>query len=214
MGSRITGQLIDVLVDPEMPFVIRRRIPRVLSHVLTQRAADGLLLGLADERFEVRYQCGRGLARITRHDPSVNVGRDAILASVMRELEVGQKVWESQKLMDESEDDSSPWLDNVLRARIHRSVEHVFTLLSMVLDREPLEICLRALDSKNNTLRGTALEYLENVLPTDIKQKLWPYLGQAKPARGRARPPAQIVEDLLRSMDALAVDREEIEKQR
>ena len=60
------GELIDALIDPNQDFAVRRRLARVLSVCDSQRAADGLLLGLDDLRFEVRYQCGRSLAALRR----------------------------------------------------------------------------------------------------------------------------------------------------
>jgi HEAT repeat protein len=58
------GQLIDALVDPNQSFAVRRRLARVFSVCASQRAADGLVMALEDQRFEVRFQCGRSLAAI------------------------------------------------------------------------------------------------------------------------------------------------------
>ncbi len=44
-----------------------------------------------------------------------------------------------------------------------QSLAHVFTLLSLVLPREPLQIAFRSLHADDRQLRGTALEYLEGV---------------------------------------------------
>src|SRR4029079_623309 len=66
-GMRITGQLNDSLADQELDFGIRRRIPRLLARVPSQLSADGLVQGLADQRFEIRYQCGRALDYMKRH---------------------------------------------------------------------------------------------------------------------------------------------------
>jgi hypothetical protein len=53
--------------------------------------------------------------------------------------------------------------------------------------------------SQDPALRGTALEYLENVLPEAVRTALWPQLGvRARPARA-ARPARQLVEELMRS---------------
>ena len=168
--------------------------------------------GLADRRFEVRYQCGRALARITREQSDVRFAPARVHAAVVRELEVDRKVWETQHLLDGEGDDSSPWLDGVLRVRLHRSVEHVFTLLSLTLEHETLTLTLRALESDDQALRGTALEYLENVLPDDVRKKLWPFLGQPTTKRSRARPRDQIVDDLLKSMDSIGIDRDAFRK--
>ena len=42
--------------------------------------------------------------------------------------------------------------------------EHVFDLLSLVLEREPVHIAALAFDSADMSLRGTALESLATVL--------------------------------------------------
>ena len=57
------GQLVDFMLDPRQDFAIRRRLARVLWASTSQRAVDGLLLAL-DDRFEVRFQCGRSLVAI------------------------------------------------------------------------------------------------------------------------------------------------------
>ena len=73
------GELIDALVDPNQPFAVRRRLARVFSVCVSQRAADGLLLGLDDLRFEVRFQCARSLAAILEKNPRVRIDRRADL---------------------------------------------------------------------------------------------------------------------------------------
>ncbi|HET9118927.1 MAG TPA: hypothetical protein VFN72_00210, partial [Solirubrobacterales bacterium] len=59
VAASVAGQLTDALVEPTTEFAIRRRLPRVLATTNTPRAIEGLLIGLEDPRFEVRYQCGR-----------------------------------------------------------------------------------------------------------------------------------------------------------
>lgn len=85
IAPAITGQLIDALIDPQQDFAIRRRIPRVLSGNPSQRAAEGLWMGLEDKRFEVRFQCGKALARILEKTRKCDsTGRSSLLESVVR----------------------------------------------------------------------------------------------------------------------------------
>jgi len=83
-------------------------------------------------------------------------------------------------------------------ARGGSGLEHVFAILSLALEREPIEIALRALRGRDPALRGTALEYLDHVLPPGIREALWPRLGlaAAPPAR---RPVDDVRDELLRS---------------
>ena len=90
------GQLTDALVDQTQPFAVRRRLARVLSACTAQRAVDGLLLGLDDSRFEVRFECARSLAAIVEKHPDSRLERDHLLAVVRREVGVSRHVWESR----------------------------------------------------------------------------------------------------------------------
>ncbi len=47
-------------------------------------------------------------------------------------------------------------------------------------------------------LRGTALEYLESILPQKIRIKLWPLLGESEHEQSD-RPADQVLESLLHS---------------
>ena len=198
MAPVITGQLLDALLDPSMDFVVRRRIPRVLSACVSQRAADGLLVGIADERFEVRYQCGRALLRLTDAATDIVISRDRVIEAVQRELEVGKKVLEtvaSEDYDDEINPDEQTSLMALLaRDRVDRSLEHVFTILSLHLEREPLRMAFRALHHEDIHHRGTALEYLETILPAEVRDGIWPYLGATAPLR--ARPAKEILAEL------------------
>lgn len=173
LAPRVTGQLLDALLDPQQRPIVRRRLPRVIKAGTTQRAADGLLLGLHDERFDVRFRCARALADILDQNPAIAVPADLVFAAALRELQ-------------------APDLDS-------RGLEHVFVVLSLALERQPLRIAYRALSSSDPSLRGTALEYLENVLPEWVRRPLWPRLGAQEAPATTPRPTEQIREELLRS---------------
>jgi hypothetical protein len=177
----VTGQLLDALLDPGEDAAVRRRLPRVLKVCNTKRAVQGLLLGLEDVRLDVRAQCALALASITSGHPELAVPRADVFAAVRREVGAAG---------------GAPDLD------------HVFTLLSLALDREPLQIALQALRGADGGLRGTALEYLENVLPEDLRAALWPSLGERVPARRTARPRQEVMNELLNSSAAVPLSRE------
>ncbi len=75
-APRCSGQLIDALLEPGQDVVIRRRIPRVLRATPTQRAADGLLLGLRDERLDLRYRCAQALVRMKEANPALAISKE------------------------------------------------------------------------------------------------------------------------------------------
>lgn len=180
-SSRCTGQLVDALLDPGQPSVVRRRIARVLKEVPTQRAADGLLLALDDTRFDIRYRSAQALGRIRARQPEIAVPHEKVMETAARAAERAGE---------------SP-----------RHLEHAFSLLALVLDREPLEIALRALRGLDPALRGTALEYLDNVLPPLLRERLWPHLASGPRPGPSGRSSAEIRDDLLRSTASVTPQR-------
>jgi len=207
------GLLIDALIDPNQDFTIRRRLARVFSVCVSQRAADGLMLGLDDQRFEVRFQCGHSLASLLEKNPRVAIDTERIFAVVMREAAVGRPVWESRRLLDELDvKDEVSFVDEFVRDRAGQSLAHVFTLLSTVLPREPLLISFRSLYTDDKNLQGTALEYLEGVLPPPIRDRLWPFLEDRRPVARSARPRDEILADLLRSNHSIMLNLEELRR--
>ena len=168
------GVLADALLDPNQDDVVRRRLAQVFSVCVSQRAADTLLLALDDVRFDVRFHAARSLAAIVDKNPRVRFDRERIVEVILREIAAGRPVWDSRRLVEASV--AATPLDAVVRERASQSLAHVFTLLSLVLPREPLQIAFRSLEGDDKHLRGTALEYLESVLPSSVRPQLWPYL--------------------------------------
>ena len=212
VAEEAVGQLVDSMLDPRQDFAIRRRIARVLSICVSQRAVDGLLMAL-DDRFEVRFQAGRSLAAVVERNALVRIDRERIYQVVLREVSVGRPVWESHRLLDDVEEgDGTFFVDRFIRERAGQSMAHVFTLLSLVLHREPLQIAFRGLHVEDRVLRGTALEYLESVLPQGIRSRLWPFLEDSRPSGRPRRTRDQIVADLVRSNDSIMLNLAELER--
>jgi AAA family ATP:ADP antiporter len=207
------GELTDVLLDRNQPFPVRRRLARVFSVCVSQRAADGLLAALDDLRFEVRFQCARSLAAIVERNPRVRLDSARLLEIVDREVSVGRPVWESRHLLDRP-DDSAPRsvLDDFLMARASQSLSHVFTLLTLAFPGEPLRYAFMGLQTNDRRLRGTALEYLEQVLPAPVRERLWAFLDAppvtARPGRARA----DVVADLVRANPSIMMNLEELHR--
>lgn len=205
IATRIAGQLSDALLDPKEDFAIRRRIPRLLARCTTsQRAADALAEGLNDSRFEVRFQCGRALDALRQKNPQLQLREAAVFQIIEGELSVSKSIWAGHRLLDRREShlvDSSErflFLDELLLERANQSLEHVFSLLALVLPREPLKVAFRALHTDDRQIRGLALEYLESVLPAGIREKLFNVLDEG-PATPSTKSPRQVFDDLMLS---------------
>ena len=199
VAERWTGLLCDCLASDGVDFEIRRKVPGLLATVPHQRAVDGLLVGLRDERFEVRAQCSRALLRLKRAKPELRIGKELLLAAVERELSAGMLFGEGQRLMqNESEAFGVDGLDEFLKERSHAGLQHVFSLLALEYPEGPLLMAFRALRMEDRHLRATALEYLETILPAKTRQLLWQVVGEQPPAE-EPRQPQEILDDLMKA---------------
>ena len=210
IAPKCTGTLVDALLDPTQDFAIRRRLPSILAAGAPALARWGLLEALADSRFEVRYRCARALARMTR---DARFDREHILELVRKELAVGEDVWKSYRLIDDhvdddddhdsTPDDASASLHHILRLRSELGLEHVFALLGLVFPAQPLQIALQSLYTGDRSLHGTALEYLESILPPDLRTLLWP-LVEGQSTAVASRPATDVAEALRMSQPLIA----------
>jgi hypothetical protein len=107
----------------------------------------------------------------------------------------------------------SPLVDDFLRNRSSKSLEHVFTILSLALPKEPLKIAFRGLHTDNRDLKGTALEYLESILPERIRKSLWPFLEDDRRTSGDTpQTRGEILAELMSSNQSIELNLAEILK--
>jgi len=205
MAPQILGGLADAMSNPDLPLAARQRLPSVFEVVHNPRAVSVLMRGLDEEEFNIRYSCARALARMRARDPYMSIEPTQVYAAIEREVEVDQATWASQDLQLEVDlPEDLVATPSTGQSTLSYSMEHVFTLLGLVLDREALSLALHAVASSDRNLSGTALEYLENVLPEEVRKALWPRLHDSDGiSRGR-RNALALEADLKRG--ALATD--------
>jgi AAA family ATP:ADP antiporter len=208
-----TAVFVRHLLDPAEDFAIRRRLVTVLAASRSSEAFDGLLEAMRDRRFEVRYRAARALTYLAGEIPELQIDRDRVFDVVMREMAVERGIWETRQLIDLPDDDTSPMEAEVLRGRTSRSLEHLFTLLSLVLPPRTVRLAFHSLHTDDRHLRGTALEYLQTVLPEAVWQKLRVFLGEGgiQPARPE-RSSSEAMQKLLASQDSIVLALAEIRR--
>jgi len=194
------------LLDPAEDFAIRRRLVTVLAASRRTEAFESLFEAMRDRRFEVRYRAARALSYLAGEIPGLRIDRDRVFEVVLREMAVERSIWETRQLIDLPDDDTSPMEAEVLRGRASRSLEHLFTLLSLVLPAETVRLAFHSLHTDDRHLRGTALEYLETVLPEAVWQRLRPFLDEGEFETTRpGRTSGQAMQELLASQESIVL---------
>ncbi len=211
--NRYVGTLIDALLDENEEFTVRRRVPRILSQATTQRAFDGLTRALTDKRFEIRYRAANALARIHAKSPELEVNRERIYDAIRSAVASDARLVASRTIVDRLPDGDAPLLGEVLEERLDRGLEHVFTLLSLVLDPQHVRIAFQGIHTDDPSLHGLALEYLDSVLPDDLRGPVLELVSldekvkkEAVAAAKGMRDQRQVVEDLLRSRESIVMN--------
>jgi hypothetical protein len=177
IAPRCTGLLVDALLDPHRDPAVRRRLPAVLLSGEPAHASWGLWRALGDPSFDVRYRSGAVLARLAADGHLRGISTDDVFDAVRRELVADRDAFARHQVLDElaAAIDERAEADAPVH-RGHAGLEHVFTVLGLALPAEPLRIALHAVQTDDPELRGTALEYLESILPPDVRAQLWPLL--------------------------------------
>jgi MFS family permease len=200
MGPHIRGLLVDVLLNPDADFAVRRRLPRVLAYLPSARTVEGLFAALEDQRFEVRFYAGRALYLVLQDRPDLALPPERVWAVINRELSTQRSVWNSHRLLDSRVSEGKEWFfDDELLDRADRNLEHLFTLLALLLPTDAVRIAFRALHTDDRQLKGTAFEYLESATPADTRQLLLPLLEVDAANRSRASRSDRALEKSLAS---------------
>jgi hypothetical protein len=138
---------------------------------------SALTRALSAEALEVRYRAALALLEVTRDDRGLLPEPKDVFALALAEIERGP-------LSQEASD-------------------HVFALLSLCTTRGSLELVRQGLKTDDRKLRGTALEYLESLLPENVRAPLVQALAQRpEPRLGEARSETQLLDELKRSIRA------------
>jgi MFS family permease len=177
MGEDVVGLLADVMLSTAQPLAVRRRVPHVLRGMRGPRVVSALTRALSADALEVRHRAALALAEVTRDERTLLPEAKDVFALALMEIERGPL---SQA-----------------------SSDYVFALLSLCTTRGSLELVRQGLKANDRKLRGTALEYLESLLPEAVRAPLVEALAQRpEPRVGEARSETQLLDELRRSIQA------------
>lgn len=195
-GPRILGSLADVMKDSQEDVEVRRNIPRVLARVPRQEAVDVLLEGLLDDDSVVAGQSLRALKKLRLVDTSLRFDHAKISARIHDEGK--EAVWFARAFAClYPAGQSSDLLAQRLRDKIEHGKEIVFGLLALILPPTTVRGALLALKQEDRLKRANVAEYLDNVLPADLKQVVVPLV---EPQSGSEKPDRrEILKALLQS---------------
>jgi ATP/ADP translocase len=217
MGESSVDALVQNLNDENNDFVIRRRIPKILAKLDSVKAEEALLDALLIERFEVRYRAAIALMKRSQSNFKrlpAEEEKERLWKAIRFEVNHEKPVWEMQQILDELNEDERDDFPPHVEARGELSLEHVFRMLALIFDGRLIRTAYQGLQLEDAKLKSFALEYLEQILPDDVKEKLWLFIGDVSESRKRKaqRPLEEVARELMETGATLFVDKKTREK--
>jgi HEAT repeat protein len=180
-GDQVVGLLGAHLGDSSSPSGARRAIPAILASIGTPAAARALLDNLLERDTTVRFQIISALNKIHQVHPGIELDTrllETVLAAEIMGHYRSYQILESFRIPASSD-------ETVLRAlgeSIQQELERIFRLLGLLYPHLDLHSVYFGLQSNNVNVYDNALEFLENVLKSQLRTMLVPLLdGKVSP---------------------------------
>lgn len=169
-APRYLGALVDALLDSSVSLGARLAVADVLSGVPTQRCASSLLAALRLEPLALRVAVARTIAAVAAKSPAISIPAATVFSLAQAEADaLNRSIFNN---------DPRQLAASTARTRqVGLSVGYCVLLLSLAVDRRSLLLAIQALDSDDRRQRGTGLEYVESVLPENLKAALSRWLA-------------------------------------
>jgi ATP:ADP antiporter, AAA family len=164
----IIGQLGDLLLSSRETLEVRLRAAELLAGVPSERAAATFAEVLRAPDLRLRRTGALALLQMCRVAPALRPPRRRLADLAVQELRRPARPLGERSAFEQT----SPFLHDARGNELAPSLEIVFLLLAIGGDEEELRLALSAITSEDAGHRGTGLEYLDNLLPGNLRGRL------------------------------------------
>jgi len=184
-GDQAVGLLGGYLGDSSSPIEARRATPPILVSIGTPAAAQGLLDNLLERDTTVRFQIISALNKIHQLHPEIKLDTqllETVLAAEIMGHYRSYQILESLRIPGNSDEP----IVRALGESIQQELERIFRLLGLLYPQLDLHSVYFGLQSNSVTVYDNALEFLENVLKSQLRGMLVPLLDGKVSSKERA----------------------------
>ncbi len=185
LGDRVVGTLRDYLVDRDTPDAIRRELPGALQAIGTPAAQVVLVESLLDADTVVRLRVVTALNKLLQQHPDRTVDRGIVETALAAEITGHYRSYQVLGTMGGSLDGAEPVLQ-ALRDSLSQESERIFRLMKVLYPDHDLHSAFVGVQSTDRGVHDNALEFLENVLPPQVRALVVPLFDREVSTAGRA----------------------------
>jgi AAA family ATP:ADP antiporter len=177
-GDRVVGTLRDSLIDAETPMDVRRAIPDVLLAIGTRAAQAVLTESVLDRDVVLRYRCITALNKLGQLYPDRPVDRRIIESVLAAEIMGHYRSYQVMGSLAAALPDDLDTVRHGLLESMEKEGERIFRLLKMLYPAHDLHSAYVGLQSSDPNVHDNALEFLDTVLPPQMRALLIPLLDR------------------------------------
>ncbi|MFC2164372.1 Npt1/Npt2 family nucleotide transporter [Acidobacteriota bacterium] len=175
----------------------RLAIPKVLALIGSQKSVNLLSKNLSIEDLPLRFQIIKALNKLRVNYPELKFDQSLLNKRILEEIDLYNRILSSwlqqnqnlltknatQRVKDERDHNQKVRLFLVLalEERLDDSLERIFRLLSLKYSPKDMFNAFLGLVSDKTILKANAIEFLDNVLETNLKKLIIPLVETSRP---------------------------------
>jgi AAA family ATP:ADP antiporter len=196
-GDIVVDTLSDHLGNPRQDHAIRLAIPRILGMIKSQKSVNVLLNNLNQNDLLLRFEIIKALNKLKVQMPMLKYDTERIEIRILDETDSYYKLISylgMQNGVDSELNDATNATvnaENIARARqllikaleerLEDNLERIFRLLGLKYYPDDMLNAYRGVMSQKNELRANAIEFLDNVLDSNLKKYIIPIVESNSP---------------------------------
>jgi ATP:ADP antiporter, AAA family len=184
-GNAIVSRLGDSIADPGLPIEIRREVPLVLATIGTPQAAQALHDNVLEPDSTLRFKIISALNKLQRSRPDIKLDQQLLETVLAAEILGHYRTYQIMQALESPSASKDP-VHSALHESLQQELERIFRLLSLLFPQLELHTVYLGLQSQSKTVHDNALEFLENVLKSQLRSVLVPLLDGRVSASERA----------------------------
>lgn len=186
-GDAVVGKLRDHMNDPEVPIMAQREIPALLGKTGTQAASNALMERILDTDTALRLRILSALTSLHRAHPELKLDTQLLETALAAEILGHYRSYQILERLDTMEGGTEQQVAATLSESMRQEMERIFRLLQLLFPQYDFTSADIGLKSKITAVHDNALEFLDTVLKSPLRDMLVPLLDGKVTVTERAR---------------------------
>lgn len=199
-GDSILGGLRDHLCDSKVPIQARREIPNVLLALGTSAAATILLDNLLQGDTVLRFRTIAALNKLCRQNSQIVLDTQMLETVLAAEILGHYRSYQILATIGATLDGADA-LGRALKESMQQELERIFRLLNLLHPQHDFHSAYVGLQSASISVHDNALEFLDNVLKSQMREMLVPLLDSKVSVAERALLAQRLVRAKIESQE-------------